>query len=75
MMATVDQHSHDLAALRREHPSYRIDREPHCGSYRYAATALGLWTSPWCVVTRDPAELRSVLTASPLPAAQTRHGS
>lgn len=53
----------DLAALRREHPAYRIDREPRGSGYRYAATALGLTLRPWCVVTSDLRELRSALAA------------
>lgn len=57
----MDQRAHDLTALRREHPAYRIDRQPHDGGTRYAATALVLSTRPWCVITSDPAELRAAL--------------
>lgn len=51
----------ELAGLRREHPAYRIDREPRGSGYRYVATALGLSLRPWCVVTSDLSELRSAL--------------
>ncbi|HUZ35881.1 MAG TPA: hypothetical protein VMV17_06090 [Streptosporangiaceae bacterium] len=59
----MDQHSPDLTVLRREHPAYLIDQDldSSTGSPRYSATARDLATSPWCVVTHDPTELRAAL--------------
>jgi hypothetical protein len=68
------QHACDLTDLRHEHPAYQIDQEDHYGHRRYTAIALGLATRPWCVITTDPAELRSALATGAVLAPQVRHG-
>jgi hypothetical protein len=52
-----------LAALRREFPRYRIWLEPVHGHYRFVARRQHPGTGPHTVITTDPAELRTALTA------------
>jgi hypothetical protein len=61
-----------LPALQRDFPSYDIWCEPTLTGVRYIARSCHLNQNPHTLITKDPDELRSVLTAATIPAQRSR---
>jgi hypothetical protein len=61
-----------LSALQRDFPAFDIWRETTLTGIRYIARSRHLSQNPHTLITSDPAELRTVLTAATIPAQPTR---
>jgi hypothetical protein len=61
-----------LAALQHDFPAYDIWRETTLTGMRYIARSRHLNQNPHTLITRDPDELRAVLSAATIPAQQSR---
>jgi len=70
-MTNPDVTPDPLPALQRDFPAFDIWRETTLTGVRYIARSRHLSQNPHTLITRDPAELRAVLTAATIPAQQS----
>jgi hypothetical protein len=61
-----------LPDLKHDFPAYDIWRETTLAGVRYIACSCHLNQNPHTLITKDPDELRAVLTAATIPAQQSR---